>query len=147
MASMASMAPLWGIRWPVARPTNDETWSRSQCHQPLILAASDRSNDLILLDIGIERRTVQHVLSIHLLRDHATMLAGLTQNALSLLDLHARLLGVGGFPLDHLMATPVRDKNASHRFLRIHGDDRPDTASASTRPAVPQSEYEKRRAM
>ena len=36
-----------------------------------------------------------------------------------------------------LMTAPVRDKNTSHRLLRIHGDDRPDAAGASTGAAVP----------
>src|SRR5690242_8419209 len=125
------------VSWPVADPADAESPRRSRCHQPLRLAASDGSNDLILLDIGVERRAIQHMLAVHLLRDHAAMLTSLTQNALGLLDLLARRLGIGGFPLDYLVSAPIRDKNTSHRLLRIHGDDRPDTASASTPHALP----------
>src|SRR5690348_17518851 len=86
----------------------------SRRHQLAILAAGDGSKDLILLDVGIERRAVNDVPAIHRLRDHAAAFARFAQDALGLLNRAARLLSVGGGPLDDLMAAPVRDENAPH---------------------------------
>src|SRR5690348_10676976 len=86
----------------------------SRRHQLAILAAGDGSNNLILLDSGVERRAVNDVAAIHLLGDHAAAFARFAQDALGLLNRAPRLLSVGGGPLDDLMAAPVRDENAPH---------------------------------
>src|SRR5579871_1013866 len=78
------------------------------------LAASDGRDNLILLDAGVKGFRIQHMLPIHFLGHHAAMLAGLTQNTLSLGNLQAGLFGVGIGPLYDLMPTPVGNDNASH---------------------------------
>src|SRR5579859_3517004 len=90
----------------------------SRRHQSRTLTASDGRNDLILLDLRIKRCAVKHVFAIHLLGDHAAMLAGLTQNALGFANGLARLHSFGRLPLHDLMTAPVRHENASHGILQ-----------------------------
>src|SRR5690242_20960871 len=109
------MAESSGLAWSPAaggRPS-------SRRHQLASLAAGDGSNDLIFLDVGIERRAVNDVAAVHLLGDHAAAFARFAQDALGLLNRAAGLLGVGGGPLDDLMAAPVRDENAPHPNTQI----------------------------
>src|SRR5215831_12402764 len=83
------------------------------------LATGNGRNNLVLLDLGIEGGTVQHVLAVDLLRDHRAMGAGLPDNALGEGDQLAGLLGIGVSvrPLEHLMAAPVRHNETSHNTL------------------------------
>src|SRR5688572_21963760 len=57
-------------------------------------AAGDWGDDLVLLDLRVERGGVQHVLAVHLLGDDAPLLTGLLNDPLRLGDPLPGLLGV-----------------------------------------------------
>src|SRR5207248_6176836 len=75
-----------------------------------LLAASNGRDDLVLLDVRIERRGVDHVLAVDFLGDGAAALASVAQDALGFLD----GFGVIDFPFDDLVPSAVGDDYSAH---------------------------------
>src|SRR5204863_218944 len=79
------------------------------------LSAGKRRDHLVLLDLRVERRVVDHMLAVDELGDAAALLTRLLQNALGLFDRAAGFLGIGsGVVFDHLMAMTVSDDDSCH---------------------------------